>query len=89
MVLRVGERERLGRSGDEADQPFAGQHRRQVNSFAIKPFGGEQLERAVGVRHIERAYLGDHVGGDENDNAVEARLRRDRLRHDLAEPSQQ
>ena len=40
----------------------------------LRPFGGEQLERAVGARDVKRAYLGHHVGGDENDDAVEARL---------------
>ena len=89
MVLRVRQGDRLGRRGDQADEPFARAHRRQVDRLAIEAFGGEELERAVGARDVERAHFGDHVRGDEDDDAVEARLRGDRLRHDLAEPSQQ
>ena len=89
MVLRVRQGERFGRRGDQADQAFARPHGRQMHGLAVEAFGGEQLERSVGARDIERAHLGDHVRGDENDDAVEARLRGDGLRHDLAEPSQQ
>ena len=89
MVLRVRQRQRLGGGGDQADEALAGAHRRQMHGLAIEAFGGEQLERPVGARDIERAHLGDHVGGDQDDDAVEARLCGDGLRHDLAEPSKQ
>ena len=89
MVLGVGQRQRLGARGDEADKALARPHGRQVDGLAIEALGGEQLHRAVGPHDIERAHLGHHVGGDEHDDAVQARLRGDRLRHDLAEPPQQ
>ena len=89
MVLRVGKRERFGRRRDQADEALAGPHRGQMHRFAIEAFGGEQLERPVGARDIDRAHFGDHVRGDQDDDAVQTRLRRDGLRHDLAEPSQQ
>ena len=89
MGLRVGERERLGRLGDQADEAFAGAHRGQMDGLAVQAFGGEELERAVGAQHIDRADLGHHIGGDMDDDLVEPRLRADRLRHDFAEPAQQ
>ena len=89
MVLGVGHRQRLGARGDEADKAFARPHGRQVDGLAIEALGGEQLHRAIGPHHVERAHLGHHVGGDEHDDAVQARLSGDRLRHHLAEPPQQ
>ena len=89
MVLRVRQGERFGGRGDQADEAFARTHGGQMHRLAVEALGGEQLERPVGARDIERAHLGDHVRGDEDDDAVEARLRGDGLRHDLAEPSQQ
>ena len=75
--------------GDEADQTFAGAHRGQVNRFAVQTFGGKKFEPAVGAQHIDRADFGDHVGRDMDDDLVEACLRADRLRHDLAQAAQQ
>ena len=89
MMLGVGQRERLGARGDQADEAFARPHGRQMDGFAVEAFGGEQLHRAVGANDIERADLRHHVGGDEHDDAVEARLRGDGLRHDFAKPPQQ
>ncbi len=89
MVLGVGQRERLGARGDETDQALPGFHRRQVDRFTIEAFGRKQLHSAVGSDDVEGADLGDHIGGDQDDDAVEARLCGDRLRHDLAEPPQQ
>ncbi len=89
MMLGVGQRERLGARGDEADEALARLHRRQVDGFTVQAFGRKQLHGPVGPNDVEGADLGDHIGGDEDDDAVEARLRGDRLRHDLAEPPQQ
>ena len=89
MMLRVGERQRLGAGGDETDQALARPHGRQVHGFPVEPLGGEQLERPVGAGDIERADLRHHVRSDQDDDAVQARLCRDGLRHDLAEPPQQ
>ena len=87
--LRVGQVERLGLLGDEADQALARLHGGEVDGVAVQALGGVELERAVGPQHIERADLRHHVVGDEDDDLVEARLRTDRLRHDLAEAAQQ
>ena len=60
-----------------------------MDGFAVQALGGEELERAVGAQHIDRADLRHHVGGDQDHDLVEPRLRADRLRHDLAEAAQQ
>ena len=87
--LGVGERQRLGRLGDEADEALAGLHGGEMDGFAVEAFRGVELERPVGAHDVDRAHLGDHVGGDQDHHPVEARLRADRLRHDLAEAAQQ
>ncbi len=89
VVLRVGERERLGARRDQADEALARLHRRQMDGLAIQALGGEKLHGPVGAHDIERADFRHHVRGDQDDDAVEARLRGDGLRHDLAEPPQQ
>ncbi len=89
MRLRVGQRQRLGLLGDQADEAFARAHGGEVDRLAVQTFGGVELELAVGAQHVDRADFGDHVGGDVDDDAVEARLRAHRLRHDLAKPAQQ
>ena len=70
-------------------RPSPGRMRGQMDGLAVEALGGEQLHGAVGARDVKRAHLGDHVGGDEHDDAVQARLCGDRLRHDFAEPPQQ
>ena len=89
MGLGVGQRQRLGLGGDQADDALAEPHRREMHRLAVQAFGGVEFEPAVGVQHIDRAHLGHHVEGDLHDDLVEARLRADRLRHDLAEAAQQ
>ena len=89
MMLRVRQRQRLGAGGDEADKALARSHRGQMDRLAVEALGGEQLHRPVGAHDVERAHLGHHVGGDEDDDAVQARLSGDGLRHDFAEPPQQ
>ena len=89
MMLRVGQRQRLGAGSDEADKALARPHGGQMDRLAIEALGGEQLHGAVGAHDVKRAHLGHHIGGDEDDDAVQARLCGDRLRHHLAEPPQQ
>ena len=89
VVLGIGKRERLGARSDEPDKALARLHRRQVDRFTIEALGRKQLHRAVRPHDIERADFGHHVGSDEHHDAVQARLRGDGLRHDLAEPPQQ
>jgi hypothetical protein len=55
----------------------------------VQAFGGEQLEITARPQHVDRAHLRHHVGGDELHDAIEPLLRCDRLRHDLAQPSEQ
>ena len=88
MMLRVGQRQRLGARGDQADEALAWPHGGQMDRLAIETLSGEQLHGAVASHDVKRAHLGHHVGGDEDDDAVQARLRGDRLRHHLAEPPQ-
>ncbi len=89
MQLRIGDVQDLRRLGDEADEAFPGLHRGQVDGGAVETLGGIELERAVGAQHIDRADLRHHVGGDQHHDPVEPLLRADRLRHDLAKPSEQ
>ena len=89
MALRVGEVQRVGFAGDETDQALVGLHHRLVDGFAVQTFGGVEFQRAVVAQHIGGAHLGDHVGRDQHDDLVEPFLRRDLLRHDFAETSQQ
>jgi len=87
-VLRVGRRDRLRFLGNQADQALALAHGREVDRVRIQAFGGIELEPAIGAQHIDRADLRDHVRGDQHDGLVEPLLRRNRLRHDFAEPFQ-
>ena len=89
MRLRVGEGERLGRLGDQADEAFAGAHGGEMDGLAVQALGRVEFETPVGAQHIDGADLGHHVGGDMHDDLVEPRLRADRLRHNLAQPAQQ
>ena len=87
--LGVGERERLGGCGDEADEALGRAHGSEVHRLSVQALGGVEFEAAVAPHDIDRADLGDHVGGDMDHDLVEARLRAHRLRHDFAEPAQQ
>ena len=89
MALRVGQVQRVGFAGDEADEAFVGLQHRLVHGLAVQTFGGVEFQRAVMAQHVGGAHLGDHVGGDQHDDLVEPLLRRDLLRHDFAETSQQ
>ena len=73
MALGVGERQRLGRRGDQADEALAGAHGGEVDGLAVQAFGGEELERAVAAHHVDGADLRHHVGGDQDHDLVEAR----------------
>ncbi|GJE61794.1 hypothetical protein MPOCJGCO_3920 [Methylobacterium trifolii] len=87
--LGVGQRERLGRLRDQADEALVGAHAREVDRLAVEAFGREQFEGVVVAQDVDRADLGDDVGGDQDDDTVEARLGADRLRHRFAEAAQQ
>ena len=89
MMLGVGELQRLGLLGDQADQTLARLQMRVVDGLAVEAFGGEQLERAVAAAQIERAHLGHHVRGDQHHHLVEANLGALALGHHLAQASQQ
>ncbi len=75
MGLGVGERERLGGRGDQADEALPGAHRREVDGLAVEALGGKQLERAVAAHDIDGADLRHHVGGDQDHDLVETLLR--------------
>ncbi len=89
MFLGVGEVQRLGRLGDKADEALAGTHDGEVDRLAVEALGGVELESPVDAQHIDRADLGHHVGRDQHHDLVEAFLRRDLLRHHLAEATEQ
>ena len=89
MRLRVGQVDGVRLAGDQADEAFVGAQHGLVDGFALEAFGGVEFERAVDAQHVARADFRHHVGGDQHHNLVEAFLRADRFRHDLAEPAQQ
>ena len=89
MMLRVGQVERLRVAGDQADEALVLAQHGDVHRLGVEALGGVQLERAVDPQHVERADFRHHVGGDQHHDLVEAILRADRLRHDLAKPAQQ
>ena len=89
MMLGIGERQRLGRFGDQADKALALAHCRKVNRLAVQAFGCEKFKPPVGAQNIDRADFGHHVRGDEDDDLVQPILRADLLGHDLAQPPQQ
>ena len=75
MRLRVGQRQRPRRRGDDADQALADPQPRAVHGLRPQALGGEQLEHLAGAHDVGRADLGHHVGGDDADDAVEPLLR--------------
>ena len=85
MGLGVGELHRLAMFGDQADETFASLQMGVVHRLAVEAFGGEQLERGVAAAQIERAHLGNHVGGDQDHDLVEACLCALALGHHLAQ----
>ena len=89
MLVRLRQVDRVGLAGDQADQALVGTEHGQVNGFRLEALGGVELEAAVDAQHVDGAHLRHHVGGDQDDDLVEALLRADRLRHHLAEPAQQ
>ena len=89
MLLRVGQCEALRAARDEADETLVRADGGEVDRLAVQTFGRVEFETRVGAQHVDRADLGDHVGGDLDHDAIEARLRVDRFRHDFAEPTQQ
>ena len=89
MVLRVRQVERLRLARDQADQAFVLAQHGDVHRLGVEALGGVKFERAVDPQHVQRADFRHHVGGDQHHDPVEAILRADRLRHDLAKPAQQ
>jgi hypothetical protein len=90
-AVRLGVRqvERLGGRGDGADQAFADPQLGGMHRLAVEALGGIELEHPAGAHDIERADLGHHVGRDQRYGPVQSGLGCLRLRHHLAQPSQQ
>ena len=89
MVLRIREVERRRLAGDEADQAFMRAQDRSVDGVAVQALGGVEFERIIDAQHVGRAYLGHHIGRDQDHDLVQPLLGGDLLRHGFAEPSQQ
>ena len=89
VLLGVGEIEPDRLLGDGADEALARLQLGLVHGLALEALGGVELEKVARPHDVDRADLGHHVGGDDLDDLVKALLRCDRLRHDLAEPSEQ
>ena len=85
MCLRVGQRERTGACGDLPDETLADPQPCAMHRFGPQSFGREQFEDLAGTHHIGRTDLGNHLGGNDADDAVEALLRATRPGHDAAQ----
>ncbi len=89
MGLGVGQVDGVRFAGDQADQAFVRAQHGLVDRLPVEAFGRVELERGVDAQHVDGANLRHHVGSDQHHDLVEAVLRADRLRHDLAKPAQQ
>ena len=89
VVLGFRQVDRVGFARDQADQALVLAQHGLVDGLAVEALAGVELERPVHAQHVDGAHLRHHVGGDQDDDLVEAFLRADRLRHDLAKPAQQ
>jgi hypothetical protein len=87
--LGVGQRQRPGVRRDRTDQPLADPEPCAMHRLGAQPLGREQLQHLAGAHHVSRAHLGDHLGGDHPDDAVEPFLRAARPGHDRAQPAQE
>ncbi len=89
MALGVGQIERGGFRGDQADQALMRAQHGFVHRVAVQAFGGVQFEGVIDAQHIGGAHLRHHIGGDQHHDLVETFLCGDLLRHGFAEPPQQ
>jgi hypothetical protein len=88
VVLRFRQVDRVGLARHQADQALVRTQHGLVHGLLLEALGGVELERAVHAQHVDGADLRNHVGGDQHHDLVQAVLRADLLRHDLAEPAQ-
>ena len=89
MVLGFRQVDGVGLACDQADQAFVRAQHGLVNGLLVEAFGGVQFERAVHAQHVDRTDFRHHIGGDQHHDLVQALLRADLLRHNLAKPAQQ
>ena len=89
MRLRIGEIEWARMSGDVADETFADLEARRVNGGRFQALGCGKFKLPRTVHQIDGAHFRHHVGSDQHDNLVEPLLRAFRLRHDLAQTTEQ
>ena len=88
MFRRVRKIEELGRIGDETDKALALLQPGAMNGIAVEAFGGEELELAATPAQVNGTHFRDHIGRNQRDQLVEARLGVSPLRHDLAQAAQ-
>ena len=89
MRLRIGERECARLGSDMADQALTHPQPGLVDGFGIEAFGREEFEHVAGAADVDRAHLGDHVGGNDQHDLVETGLRGPGRGHDVAQPPEQ
>ena len=89
VVLRFRQVDRGCLARYQANQAFVRPQHGLVHRLLVETFGCVKFERPVHAQHVDGTDLGHHVGGDQHHDLVQAFLRADRLRHDLAEPAQQ
>jgi hypothetical protein len=87
--LGVRQVQRRGFGRDQADQALPDPEGDAMDRLALEALGGVELEDAIRAQDIGRADFRDHIGRDLLDDLVEADLRADRLRHDLAEATEE
>jgi len=81
--------QRPGLGSDQANKALADTQRGIVDRLPVQAFGRIELKNAVSAQDINRTHFGDDIRGDQHNDLVESLLRRDRLRHDFAEPAEQ
>ena len=85
--VRQIERPRLG--SNQTDKALADAKRCIVNRLPVQAFGRIELKHAIRTQDINRTHLGNDVRRNQDDDLVQSLLRRDRFRHDFAEPAEQ
>ena len=88
MVGRVGDVERLGRLGDQADKALADLQPRPVHRARVEALGGEQFVHGA-ARKVNGADVRNHGRGHHGDEAVQALLRLAAVLHDLPQFAQE
>ena len=88
VALRIRKRHGTGVGGDGADQSLAHLKAGIVDRRGFETGCGEKLQYFAGPQNVDRAHLGDEVGGDDAGDLVQTLLGRAFTRHGVAKARQ-